>query len=124
MMYGAVPNLSAILQGEMVRTEKGLEGYFCERATMTVADLETLAKNGYPTGLPPMRWTMAAGYHQPMGYLQTMMALRRCLDPASFEDVMLLLQWYPEAAIELAAFSCPVGVLPRRNTIIWEVRDY
>lgn len=49
--------------------------------------------------------------------------LRWACCPNSFDDVMALLEQYPDAVIELTAFDWWIGVLPARNTIIWEVRS-
>lgn len=50
--------------------------------------------------------------------------LRWALCPNSFDDVMALLEAYPDAVIELTAYDREMGDLHGRNTIIWEVRDY
>jgi len=71
-----------------------------------------------------MRITMANGWHQHRGPLETKMLLRRFVDPSSRDDIDALFDTYPDATIEFTSFSCNTGVLPRRNTIIWEVRNY
>jgi hypothetical protein len=50
--------------------------------------------------------------------------LRKYLWPSDYEDLMLLLDRYPDHVVELSACSRAVGVVPRRNTVIWEVRKY
>lgn len=40
------------------------------------------------------------------------------------DDVEILLELYPDATIELAAYPYTLGKIPGRNTVIWEVRDY
>lgn len=52
--------------------------------------------------------------------------LRWACDPSSYDDLMYLLDRYPDAVIELTAYEHPIGVLADsgRNTIFWEVRNY
>lgn len=50
--------------------------------------------------------------------------LKTFLDPSSYDDLMELFDTYPDSVIELSAFSKDVGIVPHRNTIIWEVRNY
>ncbi len=50
--------------------------------------------------------------------------LSRFLDPSSLEDLQELLQTHSEAVIEFSTYRVPVGVLPHRNTVFWEVRAY
>lgn len=56
--------------------------------------------------------------------LHTRHILRNYLCPNSLDDVDALLDLYPEATIEFTSYKCDVGILPNRNTIIWEVRNY
>lgn len=110
VMDGSVPNDKTTLQGEICRTERGLQGF--------------LSVNFGPGGLPPMRQSIARGMHRQYGYVETRLLLDRFMDPSSREDLDVFLEQYPEAAIEFASFSVNVGVLPRRNTVFWEVRNY
>ena len=71
-----------------------------------------------------MRETMKRGWHHHRGYLETKVLLDRYLDPSSRDDLDALLELYPDATIELTAFDIDTGVIPGRNTIFWEVRDY
>jgi hypothetical protein len=107
IMDGSVPNEYSILQGEVCRTELGLQSFLAI---------------GY--GLPPMRRSMAAGLHSHRGYLATKLLLDSYLDPSSRDDLDLLLERYPDAAIEFTVFDVRVGVFPHRNTIFWETRNY
>jgi hypothetical protein len=50
--------------------------------------------------------------------------LRHYLWPTSFDEIASLHDQYPDAVIEFGAYDCAVGVLSRRNTVIWEVRGY
>lgn len=107
IMDGSVPNDHSVMQGEVCRTERGMESFLA---------------TGYR--LDPMRKTMAAGLHHHRGYLQTKLLLDHYLDPSSRDDLDMLLELYPDAAIELTAFDCNVGIIPGRRVIFWEVRNY
>lgn len=50
--------------------------------------------------------------------------LRHVLSPDSYEDVMLLLDTYPDHVVELSALSVFFGTIPYRNGVIWECRRY
>lgn len=50
--------------------------------------------------------------------------IHRTTSLASYEDLRLLFEMFPDAIVEFSTYSKNVGILPRRNTIIWEVRDY
>jgi hypothetical protein len=46
------------------------------------------------------------------------------LYPCSYDELMELLDEYPDHAVEFTTYDRCVGVMPHRNTIIWEVRAY
>jgi len=100
------PDHLVTLQGEVCRMAGGLYGYLALRSRLR------------------MREAMRAGLMHDLRGAAVAWALRRYLDEASVDDVYALLDLYPDAVIELAAYECDVGVLPNRNTIIWEVRNY
>ena len=50
--------------------------------------------------------------------------LRKHCNQVSFQDIMDLLQRFPGHVIEFSTYSCMLGNIPGRNTIIWEVRKY
>jgi len=104
---GSVPNDHSTMQGEVCRTERGLESFLAV---------------GY--ALPPMRRSIAAGMHRSYSYVQTLVLLEKYMDPSSRDDLDALLELYPDATIEFTCFDIDVGVFPGRNTIFWEVRDY
>jgi hypothetical protein len=106
IMDDGVPNEKQTLMGEIVRTERGMEGFI------------TLA-----TPLP-MRPAMAAGLFKPRGYLETRLLLERFMDPSSRDDLDAILEMYPDHVVEFSCFSVNVGIFPRRNTMFWEVRLY
>ncbi len=106
IMDDGAPDEYRTLQGEVVRTERGLEGFL---------DLE---------GKLPMRPAMAAGYMKHYGYLQTRLLLERYMDANSRDDLDMILDLFPDHAVEFSTFTVNVGVFPRRNTLFWEVRAY
>lgn len=50
--------------------------------------------------------------------------MKAYLWPSDYEDVRALLERYPGHVVEFSACDRAVGVIPHRNTIIWEVRKY
>lgn len=50
--------------------------------------------------------------------------LRAHLWPSDYEDLRVLLDRYHGHVVELSACSRAVGVVPHRNTVIWECRCY
>lgn len=56
--------------------------------------------------------------------LNALLLLKQSMDASSFADLEVLLEMYPFSTIEFSSFSANVGVVPNRNTVFWEVRDY
>lgn len=56
--------------------------------------------------------------------LRAQMILKELLWPSSYDDLMDLIDLFPEHVIEFGAHTRAVGVLPHRNTVVWEVRAY
>lgn len=56
--------------------------------------------------------------------LVAQITLQEFMDPASYDDVMELLELYPDHVVEFSTFSVSLGSIPGRNTVIWEVRLY
>lgn len=56
--------------------------------------------------------------------LKALTMLRTAIDPLSFMDIEHLINTFPDSAIEFSTFEVPVGNIPGRNTVIWEVRNY
>lgn len=50
--------------------------------------------------------------------------LRHVLWPGDYDDLMTTLDNYPRHVVEFSACDRAVGVVPNRNTVIWEVRRY
>ena len=93
-----------LLQGEIYRSEMGLYLYASKvQRHMRLA----LAEGGESFWLSRAR-----------------VKLQTALWPSDYDDLMLLLDEYPESVVEFSAYSRAVGNIPNRNTIIWEVRNY
>ena len=56
--------------------------------------------------------------------LKAQMLLKKYLSESSYEDLMALLDLFPDSAIEFSCYRIPVGNISGRNTVIWEVRNY
>lgn len=106
VLDSAVPNTQVTLLGEVTRTYRGLEGFL-----------------GVRTGLT-MRESIAKGLLVHRSPMETKALIDYFMDPSSRDDLEELLEMFPDAAIEFACFPINVGVIPRRNTIFWEVRNY
>lgn len=50
--------------------------------------------------------------------------LSTALWPSDYDALMDLLADYPDSVVEFSAYDKAVGIIPNRNTIIWEVRNY
>jgi len=93
-----------LIQGELTRDGSGVYLYY---STAKLVMRKALAED-------PMH---ATG-------LKVHTILRYFCDPASYEDLMLLLDMYPGHVVEFSTFKTNLGVVPARNTVIWEVRNY
>ena len=102
IMDDACPNEQTTLCGEVVRTFLGTTGHLAiePRCGMRQAKLE---------------------HRSP---LVTKALLEKYMDPSSRDDLDALLDLYPDAAVEFSCFPFNVGVLPHRNTLFWETRNY
>ena len=56
--------------------------------------------------------------------LNVKMLLLKYIYPNSFNDIMELIDIYPEHVIEFSTYEMPLGDCINRNTVIWEVRQY
>ena len=106
IMDDGAPDQFRTIQGEICRTYRGLEGFISIGTKL------------------PMRQDMAAGNMVAYTGLTVLQLLTRYMDPSSRDDVDAIFELYPDAAIEFTCFSVNAGVVPGRNTIFWEVRDY
>jgi hypothetical protein len=103
---GACPNERTELQGAVCRTVEGWEGDLAIRSGTDI------------------RAAMSLGLIRSYSGLIVSTLLDHFMDPSSRDDVEMLLEMFPNATIEFSCFPCDVGVIPNRNTVIWEVRDY
>jgi hypothetical protein len=73
-----------------------------------------------------MREALRSGNVQHVWNLQAQSLLRHHLDPSSYDDLMELLDDYPDHIIEFTCCKQAVGSMADRgrNTIVWEVRQY
>jgi hypothetical protein len=56
--------------------------------------------------------------------LKTKLLLEEFLFPQSYSDINTIFELFPNSIIEFTAYSQSFGILPNRNTIIWEIRNY
>jgi hypothetical protein len=56
--------------------------------------------------------------------LQTDHLLKSTMTPSSYSDWLLLLQQYPNHALEVSIYEKCLGDIPGRNALVWEVRKY
>lgn len=56
--------------------------------------------------------------------LTAKMILIGAMDGFSFQNLEELFEVYPDSVIEFSAYGIDVGVIPHRNTVFWEVRNY
>jgi hypothetical protein len=77
----------------------------------------------YSTAARPMRDALAYDEKHAHG-LTALAFLRHYLCPNSFDDLETLFESYPDAVVETTSVHGNIGVIPRRNTIFWEVRNY
>jgi hypothetical protein len=56
--------------------------------------------------------------------LRVLELLRHHMTSASFEDLQELREQYPDSVIELSVYSTCLGDIPRRNHLVWEIRNY
>lgn len=102
--HESMPDELLLIQGEVTRVARGLE-------------LTYSKETNTPMREAMRRPLLASG-------LAASQLLNRFLDPNSRDDLEMLLEQYPDAVVEFGTYAVDVGVFPRRNTIIWEVRDY
>ena len=100
----APSNSKRTVQGELMRCPGGYYLYYT-----------TLKK--------PMRPALEEGGRHAVG-ICALTIMQTMVDPASWDDIQELLDTYDGATIEFSSFSVPVGTMPTRNTLVWEVRHY
>jgi hypothetical protein len=76
----------------------------------------------YSNDKVPMRKAMDKCLHAKG--LTARMMLEHHMDSASLDDLKDLLDTYPGAVVEFTTLSEDLGLVPRRNTVFWEVRHF
>jgi len=56
--------------------------------------------------------------------LKAQILLKTHMSELSYEDLIALMELFPNSAIEFSCYRIPVGIISGRNTVIWEVRNY
>lgn len=51
-------------------------------------------------------------------------ALKAVLNENSYDDLMILLDEYPDHVVELSALDVCFGTVPGRNAVVWEARKF
>jgi hypothetical protein len=77
----------------------------------------------YSTAALPMREALAFDQEHAHG-LRALAILRYYLCPNSFADLEALFDTYPDSVVETTTVRGNIGVIPHRNTVFWEVRNY
>ncbi len=78
----------------------------------------------YSTAPVTMRAAMARDDVQHVSGHAVWRMLEHWFTPSSYADLQALLEFLPNAVVEWSAFRQNVGMLPYRNTIVWEARYY
>lgn len=105
IMDDGAPDQYRTLQGEVCRTHEGMVGFLSLGSKL------------------PMRPDMAAGNMKHYSYAATLRLLEIYMDPPSRDDLDMIFELFPDAAIEFTCFTVKCGVF-KRNTLFWEVRNY
>lgn len=77
----------------------------------------------YSRSRAQMRDALRQDPHEAQG-LHSWLLLKHLMTPSSWEDWLVLEQWYPDHVIELSIYECCLGDTPGRNTLVWEARRY
>lgn len=106
----------------MAPTEKTLiQGEVCQRATVHKEQCGLYLL--YSMIRKPMREALAMGSNEATSFWASYL-LRHHMDPSSWEWLNTLLERYPDHVIEFSTYGINWGTIPKRNTVIWEVRKY
>ena len=100
----SMPDEHLIIQGEIMNDQKGIHLLY------------TTIKKPMNLGLAEENRTVNGPAAEKI--------LFHNLSEESYNEINRLLIEFPESVIEFSTYSVPVGNLPNRNTVIWEVRNY
>ncbi len=99
----SAPDEYLTIQGELTRNENGLYLFYSTlKGKMRDCMTKAVSEKG----------------------LKVKLLLNRYLTPNSYDDIMDLLDLYPDHVIEFSTYSKCLGDCNGRNTLIWEVRKY
>ena len=99
----SAPDNFLTIQGELMETSRDLNLFYSqEKKKMNIA-----LKNG-----------------KTVQGMQARFMLKQFLNCISYDEIMNLLKLFPYHVIEFSAYDVNLGILPNRNTIIWEIRKY
>lgn len=99
----SAPDEFLTIQGELTRNEYGLYLFYSTKK----GKMRDCLKNGLSSK-----------------GLKVNIMLKHYLTPNSYEDIMELLDLYPDHIIEFSTYNKCIGDCVGRNTLIWEVRKY
>jgi hypothetical protein len=99
----SAPDEYLTIQGELIRNEHGLYLYY----STIPGKMRDCMKHAIS----------ASG-------LTVKLMLEHYMTPSSYDDIIELLDMYPNHVIEFSTYSKCLGDCYGRNTIIWEVRNY
>jgi hypothetical protein len=100
----SLPDEDLLIQGEVMRSTRSY--------SLT-----------YTTIKEPMNYALAKETLCAEG-LTALNLIKSNLFPSSYEDLQTLFSIFPDSVIEFSSYRFPLGSLPNRNTLIWEVRNY
>lgn len=103
----SAPDHLALLQGEVMRDATGWKGFLAHPVL-----------NG-----KKMRESMRDDAKHYEG-LYVPLLLKNYMTANSWGDLLDVLELYPDAVVELTIYRGCLGILPGRNAIFWEVRNY
>lgn len=105
------------------------EGDYNAQSNATIQGELLVNENGYnlyigPANVYKMREMFTHNLAKQYYGLRARLTMKHYMNDNSLDEVDLLLERYPNHVIEFTCYSITLGNLPRRNTIIWEVRNY
>lgn len=101
----SLPAEEIVISGVVARSESYFDLFFTrEKLSLREAQDKSLLK--IATGL----------------FAYGMLKAHMC--PASFEDLNTIFDLFPDSMVEFTVYRHDTGIVPGRNTIIWEVRNY
>lgn len=77
----------------------------------------------YSRAKHPMRQALQVAGRHTFGH-RSLRLLEQAMTPSSWADFEVILERYSDHVIEVSVFRSPLGDLPGRNAIVWEVRRY